>query len=95
MATIADTSEPMIEPVTGIMTGHVWVRPAPDKAAPLNTVVLRGTQVTIIAVYGADWVELEWLTQRGLQRGWIPSQWVSTLEAIPPELVTPFPTAKP
>lgn len=77
------------------MTGHVWVRPAPDKAAPLNTVVLRGTQVKIIAVYGTDWVELEWIGQRGLQRGWIPAQWVSTVEAIPPELVTPFPTARP
>lgn len=89
------TPEPMLEPVTGIMTGHVWVRPAPDRAAPLNTVVLRGTQVTIIAVYGADWVQLEWLGRNGLQRGWIPAQWVSTVEAIPPELVTPFATARP
>jgi len=91
-ATAAIAPEPMLEPITGIMTGHVWVRPAPDKAAPLNTVVLRGTQVTIIAVYGTDWVELEWVGQRGLQRGWIPAQWVSTVEVIPPELITPFPT---
>jgi hypothetical protein len=93
-ATATATSAPMIEPVTGIMTGHVWVRPAPEKSAPLNTVVLRGTQVTIIAVYGTDWVELEWLGRNGLQRGWIPSQWVATVEAIPPDLITPYPTSQ-
>lgn len=81
-------------PVTGITAGNVWVRPEPDRNAPLTIVVLKDTPVTIRAVYGA-WAELEWLGRDGLQRGWIPLQWVATLKSIPPEVVTPFPTSAP
>jgi hypothetical protein len=81
-------------PVTGITSGNVWVRPLPDRNAPLTIVLLKDTPVRLVSVYG-PWAELEWSGALGLQRGWVPLQWVATLKSIPPEVVTPFPTSVP
>ena len=91
-ATFTPVPSPMPGKIpAGITSGNVWVRPSPDRNAPLTIVVLKDTPVTLVSVYG-PWVELEWLSPDGLQRGWIPLQWVSTLEPIPPDVITPTPT---
>lgn len=81
-------------PVTGLTSGNVWVRPQPDRNAPLIVVLLKDTPVKIVSVYG-PWAELEWSGVQGLQRGWVPLPWVATLKSIPSDLVTPFPTPAP
>ena len=78
-------------PVAGIISGNVWVRPQPDRDAPLTVVLLKDTPVEIVSVYG-PWAELEWSTPQGVQRGWVPLPWVTALKSIPLEVVTPFPT---
>jgi hypothetical protein len=81
------------EPVMGVISGNVWVRAQPDRDAPLTVTLVKDTPVEIVAVYG-PWVELEWSTPQGVQRGWVPLPWVTTLKSIPPAVVTPFPTAE-
>jgi hypothetical protein len=81
-------------PVTGLTSGNVWVRPQPDRNSPLTVVILKDTPVKLVSVYG-PWAELEWSGELGLQRGWVPLQWVATLKSIPPDVVTPFPTPAP
>ena len=77
----------------GVISGNVWVRAQPDRDAPLTVTLVKDTPVEIVAVYG-PWVELEWSTPQGVQRGWVPLPWVTTLKSIPPAVVTPFPTAE-
>jgi hypothetical protein len=95
-ATVAPTPTALTGglPVTGITSGNVWVRPLPDRNAPLTIVLLKDTPVRLVSAYG-PWAELEWSSALGLQRGWVPLQWVATLKSIPPDVVTPFPTAVP
>jgi len=82
------------QPVTGIISGNVWVRAQPDREAPLTVILAKDTPVEIVSVYG-PWAELEWSTSQGMQRGWVPLPWVVTLKSIPREVVTPFVTPTP
>lgn len=85
------TPGPTATPVTAFAAGHVWARPAPDENAPLQIVLLQDTPVTVLAAYG-DWLEVEWLTSFGWQRGWVPSRWITLREPIAPERITPTAT---
>jgi hypothetical protein len=94
LPTATSTAPPSDQPVTGTVAGNVWVRAQPDRDAPLTVILVKDTPVEIVAVYG-PWAEVEWSTAQGVQRGWVPLPWVTTLKSIPPEMVTPFATSTP
>jgi hypothetical protein len=88
--TATATWTPTPAPVIGIMTGNVWLRaePAPDAARP-GVTLARGQQVEVLAVAG-DWYRVRWVPQAGTEVvGWVPAQWVGTVDPIPTRLVTP------
>ena len=88
--TPSDTPTPTLTftPINSDAGGNVWVRAEPDGAAPRLTVLLAGTPVTVLAVYGI-WAEVEWVTDGGVQTGWVPLRWVSLYAVIPPNVITP------
>lgn len=88
--TPSDTPTPTLTftPINSDAGGNVWVRAEPDGAAPRLTVLLAGTPVTVLAVYGI-WAEVEWVTDGGVQMGWVPLRWVSLYAVIPPNVITP------
>jgi hypothetical protein len=90
-STRTSTPGPTPTPVAALAAGHVWVRPAPDPDAPLLIVLLKDTPVTALAVYDG-WLEVEWISPAGLQRGWVPQQWVTLLAPIAPGRITPTAT---
>jgi hypothetical protein len=69
-------------------TVPVWVRQSPDLLSTRIDTIAADTPVTILGQFG-PWVEVEWLSAAGLQRGWVPLQWVSLPEPIPTDLITP------
>jgi len=87
-STIAPSPTP--RPLAGVMTGHVWVRSQPSSSAPLLGIIIeRGEPVTILAAYG-PWGQIEWAPEGEAKVvGWVPMQWVGTVEPIPERIVTP------
>lgn len=85
------TPGPTATPVSAFASGHVWARPSPDDNAPLRLVLIQDTPVTVLAAYGA-WLEVEWVTESGLQRGWVPGRWITLRDPIAPERITPTAT---
>lgn len=71
----------------GRIRGNVWVRPEPDFNAPRETVAFIETPVQVLAFEG-EWVEIEWLSDGQIRRGWVPLTWV-TLNSVPAEDSTP------
>ncbi len=59
-------------------------------SSEVQLVIPENTEVTILSQYG-PWLEVEWQTAAGLERGWVPSSWVRLAGSIPDELVTPYP----
>jgi hypothetical protein len=89
--TPSSTLTPTVTPVSvrGVMTGNVWVRTRPDPdAVHFELTVLINTPVDILAVYG-EWAEIKWLSEFGIQQGWVPLRWVGTTDPIPEQIITP------
>jgi hypothetical protein len=42
----------------------------------------------VLSQYGL-WVEVEWTDAAGYHRGWVPARWITLLEPILPEQITP------
>jgi cell division septum initiation protein DivIVA len=86
-ATFTPSSTPT--PFKAISVGNVWVRPEPDYSGDLRfTVLRRNTPVKVLSVYG-DWMEVEWQAEGSLQRGWVPSEWITLFEPVLPNQITP------
>jgi cell division septum initiation protein DivIVA len=86
-ATFTPSSTPT--PFKAIAAGNVWVRPEPDYDGDLRFTVLRqNTPVKVLSVYGR-WMEVEWQADGGLQRGWVPSVWITLFEPLLAEQITP------
>jgi hypothetical protein len=75
-------------PYEAYAAGNVWVRPAPEPMVSRMTVLLINTPVKVLSVYGR-WLEVEWSTQYGLQRGWVPARWITLVEPVESSLITP------
>ena len=75
-------------PYFAIASGHVWIRDIPDATAPHIEVLFDNTPITVLAAYG-PWVKVEWQDAKGRHEGWVPARWVTLLEPIPVERVTP------
>ncbi len=90
-STPAPTQTPEPTPVIDLprTTASVWVRQSPELLSTRIDTIAAETPVTILGQFG-PWVEVEWLSAAGLQRGWVPLQWVSLLEPIPADLITPI-----
>ena len=86
-ATFTPSSTPT--PFKAISAGNVWVRPEPDYNGDLRfTVLRRNTPVKVLSVYGL-WMEVEWQAEGGLQRGWVPSEWITLFEPVLSNQITP------
>ena len=86
----SDTPAPTPTNVAAFARGNVWMRPLPQANAPLVSVLLKDTPVTVRAVFDV-WAEVEWDGPAGRQRGWVPLRWIQTSGSIPPSLITPTP----
>jgi len=75
-------------PYKAYAAGHVWVRPAPDYIVPRMVVLLLNTPVRVLSVYDT-WLEVEWQANYGIQHGWVPARWITLVEPVKPELITP------
>jgi hypothetical protein len=82
------TLTPTPTPYPAFAAGNVWVRPEPDFAIRRRMVLIVDLPVTVISVYGT-WMEIEWPTPRGVQRGWVPAAWITLREPVPSERITP------
>lgn len=71
--------------------GNVWARSQPRLDAPTPQLILSNTLVRIVSGYG-EWIEVEWMIGNSSYRGWVMLRWISTLQAIPPEIITPTAT---
>ncbi len=86
--TPSPTATPM--PVTGLMTGNVWVHEGPSADSPrLGVVLQRGQAVEIVSVLG-DWYRVRWAPQDHVEiTGWVSAVWVGTPHAVPARIITP------
>lgn len=76
--------------IPAITLGNVWLRVAPDPSATPIVVLREGTRLSVLHAYGG-WVEVEWISNGGMRRGWVSARWVALLEPLPPEWITPTP----
>ncbi len=69
---------PTATPVLGRMTGHVYVRSAPDVELPVSSqVVLRGSEVRVLDQQ-PPWVHIVYPASGPPQiDGWVPARWVA------------------
>jgi hypothetical protein len=88
--TLPPSLTPTPMPLVGQMTGNTWTRQEPRFSAQRGPLILGQTQVQILAVYG-DWVLIQWGDGQGLQRGWVLRRWLSTLQVLPADIITPTP----
>jgi len=69
----------------------MWLRPAPDFSAPHIDLLFINTPIKVLSVYGI-WMEVEWNDSVGYHHGWALAEWISLLESVPAERITPTPT---
>ncbi|VAW42738.1 hypothetical protein MNBD_CHLOROFLEXI01-166 [hydrothermal vent metagenome] len=81
-------------PISALMAGNVYVSTEPGQISSLTTVAFIGTAVKITAVF-ADWVQIEWIDEAGLQQGWVLLQWIDLRQEVPTYLITPTTTRVP
>lgn len=74
-------------PYPAFAAGNVWVRPAPDFNIRRQMSLIVDMPVIVISAYG-NWLEVEWQTASGIQRGWVPAKWITLRIPIPPERIT-------
>ncbi len=82
------TPEPAPDTAQSRTSAPVWVQQSPDLLSARIDTLPAGTPVTILGQFG-PWVEVEWLSAAGLQRGWISLRWINLAEPIPADLITP------
>jgi hypothetical protein len=91
-ATPTVSSTPTPSPVTGLMTGDVWLHEGPDPDSPrLGVTLQRGQAIEVLAVLG-DWYQVRWAPQPETEVvGWAPARWIGTVTSIPDRIITPEP----
>jgi hypothetical protein len=68
---------------------NVWMRRIPDyDISHRFTVLIRNTPVIVISAYG-EWLEVEWQSRSGVQRGWVPAIWLTLVRQVDPAIITP------
>ncbi len=79
-------------PYNGVMLGNVYLRAEPDGPTSVSVASV-GNKVKITAQYG-EWyrIELESPDNSTIPLvGWVRTQWVTILQEVPPNLITPAP----
>lgn len=89
--TLAPTVTPTSNLVEGYLVGNVWTRLEPQLLAERGALLLAKTPVRVLAIYDI-WAQVEWISESGVQSGWVPLQWISLLQPIPDSLITPAAT---
>jgi hypothetical protein len=91
-ATPRASSTPTPLPVTGLMTGDVWLHESPGAESPrLGVTLQRGQAIEVLAVLG-DWYKVRWAPQPETEViGWAPARWIGTVTSIPARIITPEP----
>jgi len=75
-------------PYPAYATVNVWVRRIPDyDISHRFTVLIRNTPVIVLSAYG-DWLEVEWQSRSGIQKGWVPAEWITLVKPVNPALIT-------
>jgi hypothetical protein len=78
-ATAIPTNTPTatLQPATGtaVTNAPVWVRSLPDAEIDPIAALPINTEVALVSEQD-EWIEIEWSASTGLQRGWIPVQWL-------------------
>lgn len=87
-ATFTFTPSATPTPYQAYAAGNVWVRAKPEFILPRTNVLLFNTPVKVLSVYGV-WMEVEWQNQYGFQRGWVPAEWITLVEPVEADLITP------
>ncbi|CAG0962633.1 hypothetical protein ANAEL_00721 [Anaerolineales bacterium] len=75
-------------PYKAMINGNVWIRRSPDVWASRVEILFVNTPVTVLSLYDT-WIEVEWTDGQGYHRGWVPSRWVTLLEPVPLDQITP------
>ncbi len=81
-ATVTETATPMPVVPTATATRFpftnvpVWIRTVPDIDTEPFIALPHGFAITILSEFG-EWMEIEWETNDGVLRGWLPSQYVT------------------
>ena len=88
-ATFTPTFTPT--PYTAYSAANVWVRPGPNFELRRRIVLIKGTPLIVLSAYD-NWLEVEWQTASGVQRGWVPAIWITLREPIPFQRITLTPT---
>lgn len=88
-ATFTPTFTPT--PYPAYAAANVWARPGPNFELRRRIVLLKDTPLIVLSAYD-NWLEVEWQTASGLQRGWVPAIWITLREPIPSQRITPTPT---
>ncbi len=87
-ATPSQTPEATSTAAPALTNAPVWARQSPDALSNSIEAITAGTPVTILARF-RSWVEVEWSSSNGINRGWVPLQWIDLSEPVPPGLITP------
>ncbi len=98
-ATLTPTATPLptasatpiaVNALEGIVTGTVWVRARPDLSSEKIAWLSPDSRVAILAAYD-NWLEISWTDTAGEHQGWVAAAWVSPMQPIPSEMITPSP----
>ena len=83
------TFVPTPTPYRALLIGYVWIYEEPRLGARTTQLVVKDTPVIVLAVQG-EWAKIEWVSEHGVQQGWVLLRWLSLLEPIPTSLITPI-----
>ncbi len=89
-ATVLPTATPTPSPFSGVIIGSVYLRDTPEGELT-SLVAPLGAPVEILGQYG-DWckVRVVFSNVEALKiEGWLLKRWITWLEPVPPELITP------
>jgi uncharacterized protein YraI len=89
-ATGAPTATVPPSTVAAFARGNVWAREGPAFTTTRLQVIEQGTPLVVRAAFG-DWLDVEWQTERGPQRGWASAEWVTFTTPLPASVITPVP----
>jgi hypothetical protein len=81
--TITSTATQIPTIIQATIRGNVWARIAPDDEAEQIAVVPADIPIIVLNFRGS-WVEIEWQSERGAQRGWVPVQWLNFSTEVQP-----------
>ncbi|RMF02952.1 MAG: hypothetical protein D6768_07010 [Chloroflexi bacterium] len=72
------------------MIGNVWLRQLPYYASPRMGLILPEGRAVEILETADNWYRVRWAPKdRAEVEGWVPAQWVGTVNPVPQTIGTP------